>query len=104
MTRSNSSSHRQQMHTLISKYMASGLTQKQFYEQEGLARSTFLYWLNHYRKHKRPDQPAFIPVSLNTPASAPAGCSITFPNNITVHFDSYPEAELLIKLIQSAGA
>ncbi len=104
MSRTKSSARTQQMHALISKYLSSGLTQKRFYEQEELPRSTFLYWLNHYRKHKKAENPTFIPLSLNDHPPSPSGCSIIFPGNITIRFDRQPEAELLLKLINTEGA
>ncbi len=104
MSRTKSSARAQQMHALISKYLSSGLTQKRFYEQEELPRSTFLYWLNHYRKYKKAKKPAFIPLPLKEHPSGPSGCSIIFPDNITIRFDRQPEAELLLKLINAEGA
>lgn len=104
MSRTKSSARTQQMHALISKYLSSGLTQKRFYEQEELPRSTFLYWLNHYRKHKQAEKPAFIPLSVKEHPSGSSGCSVIFPGNVTIRFDRYPEAELLLKLINTEGA
>ncbi len=104
MSQTKSSARTQRMHALISKYLSSGLTQKRFYEQEGIPRSTFLYWLNHYQKHKKTGNPTFIPLSLNEDTRGPSGCSIIFPGNITIRFDRQPQVELLLKLINTMGA
>jgi hypothetical protein len=106
MARPNLSPRAKQMHALIRKYHASGVTQKQFYEEEHLPRSTFLYWLNHYRKHKKAKGPGFIPLALNEKPlpTVPANCTVTFPGGVTVRFDGRAEAALLIELIKSGGA
>jgi hypothetical protein len=99
-----------QMHALIKKYHSSGVTQKQFYEEEELVRSTFLYWLYHYRRHVdragKPARPTFIPLSVKeSPAPiVPANCSVSFPGGVTVRFDGQADAGLLIELIKSGGA
>jgi hypothetical protein len=99
-----------QMHALIKRYHSSGVTQKQFYEEEELTRSTFLYWLYHYRRHGaitgKPGKPTFIPLSVKESPGpiVPANCSVTFPGGITVRFDGQADVGLLIELIKSGGA
>lgn len=95
------------MHTLIENYLASGLTQKAFYEQENIPRTTFLYWLKNYREYNRParaitKQPErFIELKVKqNHIAARMGCRLEYGNGVSLSFDTVPAAELLLKLIR----
>jgi hypothetical protein len=97
----------QQMHHLIREYLSSGLTQRTFYEQKHLPRSTFHYWLNHYRKHngvsKKNKKPRFIPLSIKENLHSPSAVSISFANGVTVQFNEPVSTETLLMLINSGN-
>ncbi|MDZ7266284.1 MAG: hypothetical protein ONB48_04600 [candidate division KSB1 bacterium] len=67
---------------LIKKYLASGLTQKQFCRREKLAYPTFLTWL---RKHRA------------------ASCTLEFPSGVLVHFSGDIAVQLLTRLLRATG-
>jgi hypothetical protein len=102
------SPHAQQMHHLIREYLSSGLTQRTFYQQKHLPRSTFHYWLNHYRKHngvsEKTKKPRFIPLFIKENSK---GCSsavsISFANGVTVQFDEPVSTQTLLTLINSGN-
>lgn len=97
----------QRMYSIIKKYLASGLTQKVFCKQEGLALSTFQLWLSKYRTHSHANKNCsrthnFIPVHLNPPhPAAEAGhCVIEYPNGVIVRLSGKTEVALVSQLVQ----
>jgi len=104
MSQTTLSERAKQMHGLIRQYLASGLTQKKFYENESLPRSTFLYWLQHFRKYEKSVQSAFIPLNIkSSPVNAvlKGQVCIEYPNGICIRFEQMPDSEVLLRLIQS---
>lgn len=94
---------------LIKKYLASGLTQKQFCQREKLAYPTFLTWLRKYRAagsqapNLRPAAPGFVPLQLEPAAHRAASCTLEFPNGVLVHFSGDIAVQLLTRLLRAAG-
>ena len=84
------------MFALIERYQESGLTQKVFCESEGLALSTFQYWICKYKKyHQRDSSPAeaFVELKPQSPLSSFGNAiMVSYPNGVTltVHKDVRP--------------
>jgi len=103
----------------IKKYLASGLTQKEFCQQEKLAYPTFLAWLRKYRTalgqalNSNPTASGFVPLQLEPStclhrsrgrqARRAASCTLEFPNGVLVHFSGDIDAQLLTCLLRAAG-
>jgi len=94
----------QEMHTHIRKYFSSGLTQKQFCDQEKLPLSTFQYWLYHLRRHNKPKSqtttPGFIPLQLKDHSRDGFSCHVCYPNGVSIDFDGAIDAHFLLTLIK----
>jgi len=102
----------QEQYALIEKYLASGLTQKMFCQQHGLALSTFHLWLQNYRQAKHAVAPVdpqsserFIPLVFNSPQSAGTvpQVVIEYPNGVVVRICQAVPIQVLSQLIQSFG-
>ena len=101
-----------QMHQLIEKYFTSGLTQNEFCQQENLFKSTFIYWLRHYRTYQNfiqsddaSPQP-FIPIKLKKaaiPLESHSVCLIELPNGINIRLEGTVDYNFLQSLIHGDG-
>ena len=102
------SSRAQKMFAVIEAYQASGLTQKAFCQSEGLAFSTFQYWLSRYRKQHRPDHQQssrhlFVELKPQTPL--PSGhigdrsVIVSYPSGVVVSLGATVDLALLKELI-----
>ncbi|MFQ5650275.1 MAG: hypothetical protein ACE5IY_10075 [bacterium] len=98
----------QEMFALIEAYAASGKSQKAFCQSQGLALSTFQYWLSRYRKHHRSDeqQPEkrhlFVelkPAVQSAAAAGDQGVVVHYPNGVVVSLGTAVDPELLKVLI-----
>jgi len=75
-----------EMFEIVESYLSGELTQLQFCQKEGLAKSTFQYWLRKYRKVHEPEVPAsreFLPLRLISSGTAQYGsfnCEIELTN------------------------
>lgn len=116
MSDSNSLTPRaRQMFTVVEKFLASGLSQKVFCQQEGIVLTTFGWWFKQYRQAQNPRPKAslpattktnsFIPLVVNPPASAdpPTRCVIEFPNGVVVRLTGAVSPQMLVHLIQTVG-
>ena len=90
----NLSPRTQEMYTLIKKYYASDLKQKLFCEQQGIAYSTFHWWLSKYKNdttsmtNRGKCSGDFIPVHVGSPDTSTvysSTCYIEYPNGVIVH-------------------
>lgn len=111
MTSQTQQERRQARFALIEKYLASGLTQDKFCEQQRLAYSTFQFWLKKYRQEKtdrarkrQSSDNRFLPLTFTSPKTEPAPMVIEYPNGVILHITGAVEPQLLIQLIQSHGA
>jgi len=110
MAPQTSAERRQLRFATIEKYLASGLTQKQFCQQEQLTYSTFQLWLKKYRQanadfaHEQRDQPgtSFVPLTF-TPPTTKADYIIEYPNGVVLHISGATEPQTLVQLIQASG-
>jgi len=106
------SARSQEMFAVIETYQASDLTQKAFCQSEGLALSTFQYWLARYRREHRPEfqqsspdggLSGFVELKAQTPLpSGPIGdrsVVINYPNGVVVSLGATVDLALLKELI-----
>lgn len=82
---------KEEMYGLIEQYLSSDLSQRMFYTQEHLCKSSFEYWLKKYRQEKGIPVPSrkrtkksFIPVELPSPIpiEEPEKIQIIYPNGV----------------------
>lgn len=110
------SPHAQKMFDFVEQYLASsGLTQKAFCQENGLALSTFELWLSRYRQKQKaltqqpirePKKNNFIPLTVKPPETAdvpPARYVIEYPNGVVVRLSGAVAPQMLVHLIQTAG-
>lgn len=102
------------MFPLIEAYLVSGLSQKHFCEAEGIAYSTFQWWLRQYRQRQveleavPEKRNGFIPLGTYDPpreSSEEEGlyCEIEYPGGVVVRLSGRVEREVLLALIQMTG-
>ncbi|MHB2148148.1 IS66 family insertion sequence element accessory protein TnpA [Calditrichota bacterium LG25] len=72
-----------EMFKIIEAYQQSGLSQPAFCRQQGLNKSTFLYWLKKYRKEKQND---FLPLSVNESKTS-FNLELDLPNGIKIRIE-----------------
>jgi len=69
-------SHREEMFRLVERYYQSGLTRRQFSQQEGISLSKLGYWIGRYRRHHQENPAEEAPaqfISLH-PMAESEGC------------------------------
>ncbi len=101
----------EQMYPLIERYLASELTQKQFCQQEGFSRSTFLCWLKKYRRHQQSNaHPSceFIPLHFaankGLPIPAQPTCAVEYPNGVVIRLFGSINVQMISQLIRMQAA
>lgn len=83
--RKNQRHTKEQMYALIREWERSGLTQKKFFEQHTIPRSTFSYWRKKYIRENGPGKGKdnFIPVKVsNAPGNSPELLQVIYPNAV----------------------
>lgn len=73
------------MYALIREWERSGLTQKKFFEQHPIPRSTFGYWRKKYIKEngQGKEKDNFIPVKVSNAAeNSPELLQVIYPNGV----------------------
>ena len=102
---------RQLRFSTIEKYLTSELTQKQFYQQEQLAYSTFQVWRKKYRQaHAEPrleqhSDNSFVPLTF-TPTTAKLDSAhyvIEYPNGVVLRLSGAIEPQTLLQLVRVQG-
>ena len=93
-----SKTNQQQMFDVISQWQQSGLSQKAWCEQKGIAYSSFHYWYKRYRNQHigRQDTDTFI--QLATPSFTP-WCELVMSNGTKVFFHQPVSAEFIRRFI-----
>ena len=85
-----------EMRPIIEKWEDSGLTKKEFCEQQGIAPSVFYYW---YKKYKTQDNPAgFVPIKIKNNTKA-GQLEIHYPNGVKLKLSSDVSPSLLRQYI-----
>ena len=103
------SPRRQSRIAVIEKYLASGLTQKQFCQQEQLAYATFHFWLKKYRQADAAASQAvsnsFVPLTFSSSIPNPGATDfiIEYPNGVTLRVSGTIAPQTLVHLIHSGG-
>jgi transposase-like protein len=101
----------QEKFAVIEKYLVSGQTQKMFCQTQGLAYSSFQFWLKKYREaNVLPSDSAsssnsFIPLEFRPqgPRSRQPRYVIEYPNGVVIRVCGKVKPELLTHLIEAAG-
>jgi hypothetical protein len=101
---------RQMRLATIEKYLASGLPQKQFCQQEKLAYSTFQVWLKKYRQAQKavaPQQHAdnrFVPLTFTAESAKPVSAHyvIEYRNGVVLRIHGAIGPETLLQLVNQA--
>lgn len=89
----------------ITDWKNSGLSQRAFCQQQGLAISTFCVWLHKSRlpkidHHSAPT--AFLPVVVETPSSAPSSTVAVHASDLTFEVSIPQLAQLITELNRHA--
>ena len=96
-----------EMYSLIEKYFTTNLTQRTFCEQQGIAYSTFHWWLHRYKTDNAASLSSddkrsgdFIPVHIaaDTAKVLSSTCHIEYPNGVIVHL-LHADVRLISELI-----
>jgi hypothetical protein len=92
---------RQQMYELIQQWKESGLSQKTFCEQQGLAFFRFYYWYKRYRTESASTDSgngSFVKLKIGKP-SRKLCTEIYFPNGVHVVFNEPVSSDYLKKIV-----
>jgi len=92
------------MYALIHQWEKSGLSQKQFLRQQGIAKSSFAYWRNKYLREvsKSKGKGGFIPVNITKAEYKDDNSDVlelVYPNGIRLVCSSNIELSRLKPLI-----
>ena len=98
---------RQSRIATVVKYLDSGLTQRQFCQQENVAYSTLQFWLRRYRESnpgvQESNRDNFVALQVRTPLQTdPPHYTIQYPNGVVVHVNGTISPEFLHVLIQAS--
>jgi transposase-like protein len=74
---------RQEMFKKVEAYYQSGLSQPAFCKEQGINKSTFIYWLKKYRKEKQFD---FVPLPTQISTST-FNIELELPNGIKLRIE-----------------
>lgn len=92
---------------LIAEWKASGLSQKEFYQQRNIPAHVFYYWHKCYRDHFNKAQGRssstagdFVELSASLGCSATASVEVHLPNGVRVVFNGSVSPEYLKALIR----
>ena len=101
---------KEEFQSVYERQQSSGLTIRDFCENEAYSASSFHYWKKKFGLSRtytsnlnKPPDSTFIPLDLrhgSAHSSGPAtDMTIEFPSGIKIHLDSHGNAELLLGLI-----
>lgn len=88
------------MFDLIESCLSSGLTKREFCQQQGIKLSLFYYWQKRYRQHQEADA-GFLPVQINGRQGA-SDIEIVYPNGVQVRLNGGVPLSFIRLLITSA--
>ena len=87
------------MFPLIERYLASGLTQTRFCEEEDLSMPVFTYWLQRYRRRSAVQAPSFTEITPPPSAGHPL-YEIEYGGGVRLRLFAPAEAAFLLKLVK----
>ncbi|MEA3476684.1 MAG: DUF1016 N-terminal domain-containing protein [Bacteroidota bacterium] len=107
MNRTEQADLRQEMFSIIRKYLKSNMSAQDFYRQHNLTEHRFYYWRRKYMDHHHPSGKGFVPVEVHAPAhplvnDTRGDIQIHYPNGVQVILDrsvSISRIKALIKAI-----
>jgi transposase-like protein len=107
MNRAEQADHRQEMFSIIRKYLESDMSARDYYRQHNLTEHAFYYWRRKYMDAHHPSCKGFVPVEVNVPAHPSVNdvrgdIQIRYPNGVQVTLDrsvSISRIKALIKAI-----
>lgn len=102
-----------EMFPLVEKFLnITGLTQKEFCQQQEIRLSTFKWWLKIYRivnsraaQKAKPSTQQFVPIELKTSITDnnPTHCKIEYPNGVIIHLCGQLDSTFIVQLVQTTG-
>ncbi len=108
--RKNQKYSQEEMFLAVELCKESGLSQKDYANQEGLSVHTFKYWVNKYNAHHNPKpkkntptkkKENFIPIQVdNNKSTIMSGLEITYPNGVKLSCPANMEINQIKTLIQ----
>jgi transposase-like protein len=103
--RKNQKHTKEEMFGLIQEWESSGISQDKFFQQKGIAKSTFGYWRKKYLDEKQGSRrkQKFIPVKVDMTSSHKKESSfpieLTYPNGVRLSCSSQIDLSRLKTLI-----
>lgn len=107
--RKNQKYTREEMYLAIEIWQESGLTQTEFCKRENIPVTSFIHWVQKFKKEKENvnflvnNYTGFIPVKVTEPdnytSSNPDRIVISFPNGVKLNFPAGTDMSQLKKLI-----
>ena len=95
--------HREHMFRLIEDCHNSGLSKKQWCQQNGIPKSRFFYWQNQYRKAREQNSKAAF-IELPAPDKQPtAMIELEYPSGLTIRIPQQAGASFIASVIKQAG-
>jgi hypothetical protein len=92
---------------IAEQFEQSGLTQKQFAQQQGLPLSTVQSWIYRRRRQasRRPEQPVrLLPVEVSTaPVPDRGGVTIVTPRGMSLHVSAGTDVDYIAGLVAALG-
>jgi len=107
MNRAEQEDHRQEMFSIIRKYLESNISARAFYRQHKVPEHIFYYWRRKYIEAHRPVEKSFLPLEVSLPILPPVkepngSIQIQYPNGVQITLDksvSISRIKALIKAI-----
>ena len=88
------------MFEVIAAWQQSGISQKQYCEEQGIRYHVFHYWFRKYREQNQPSPcSGFIPLEVLEQASSFTGIELIIPNGYRILFNQPVSAAFLKQLI-----
>jgi transposase-like protein len=92
MNKAQQANLRQEMFSIIRKYLGSNMSARAFYRQHNLTEHRFYYWRRKYMDTHHSFAEGFVPVEVQAPAPAPVNeargdIQIHYPNGVQVTLD-----------------
>jgi len=99
MTKTEKQARQEEMFTIIEQSRQSGLNQKTFCQNNGIAPSLFYYWLRKYKEYKE-YLPGFVPINIKrqTRVANPT-IEVQYPNGVCIRLTGPANGQMLRMLV-----